>query len=283
MKPWAPIFTSIAVFVLLLSLSNPVKAEDNNTAKLENLSKEDKALLLNAAAGAAILTWGFLEWDYGDRSPHLGNEGWFGKDTPEGGADKAGHMYFSYALSHLFSYQYKRWGYDHQRAIKLGCLSSFGVQTLMEIGDSFSSYGFSYEDELFNMLGVAIGYVMVRYPEVSRKIDFRLEYDPFREGKHKFDVVTDYRRQKYVIAAKLDGFDVFKDSYLRYFELQVGYYARGYDEYDSKEEHDSRSRRIYVGVGLNIGKILEPLWETKIFNYIQVPYTYAPLDIHLDQ
>jgi hypothetical protein len=274
---------SVAFFIFLLGLSNPVTAEDNITAKFENLSKEDKALLLNAAAGATILTWGFFEWDYGEQSPHFRSEGWFGKDTPEGGADKAGHMYFSYALSHLFSYQYKRWGYDQEQAIKLGCLSSFGIQTLIEIGDSFSSYGFSYEDELFNILGVTIGYVMARYPEISRKFDFRLEYDPFREGKHKFDVTTDYRRQKYVIAAKLDGFDAFKDTYLKYFELQVGYYARGYDEYDSDGEHDSRSRRIYVGVGLNIGKILEPFWETKIFNYIQVPYTYAPLDIHLDR
>jgi len=136
-----------------------VPAQDNNVAEHEKLSKENKALLLNATVGAAVLTCGLLEWDYGDRSPHLKEEKWFGKDTPEGGADKAGHMYFSYAPSHLFSYQYKRWGYDQEPAIKLGCLSSLGIQTLIEIGDSFSSYGFSYEDELFNILGVAIGYI----------------------------------------------------------------------------------------------------------------------------
>jgi hypothetical protein len=283
MRPWTRIFVSVALFIFLLGLSSPVTAQGNNVAVHENLSKENKTLLLNAAVGAAVLTWGLLEWDYGDRSPHFKEEKWFGKDTPEGGADKAGHMYFSYALSHLFSYQYKRWGYDQEPAIKLGCLSSLGIQTLIEIGDSFSSYGFSYEDELFNILGVAIGYVMVRYPEVSKKFDFRIEYDPFKKGKYKSDISTDYRRQKHLIAVKMDGFDTLKDTYLKYFELQVGYYARGYEEYDSMGGHDSRHRTIYVGVGLNIGKILEPFWETKIFNYIQVPYTYVPLDIHLDQ
>ena len=283
MKPCGRRSVALAVFIFLLGLSIPVSAKEN-VAWYENPSKEDKALLLNAAAGAAILTWGVLSWDYGASSPHFGSEGWFGKNTPDGGADKAGHMWSSYTLSHLFSYQYKHWGYDQEPAIKLGCLSSLGIQTLMEIGDSFSNkYGFAYEDEVFNILGVAIGYVMVRYPEVARKVDFRVEYDPFRKGKYKSDIFTDYERQKYVIAVKMDGFDAVKDTYLKYFELQAGYYSRGYEASDSTEEQDSRRRTIYVGVGLNIGKILEPFRETKIFNYFQVPYTYAPLNIHLDQ
>jgi len=283
MKPCGRRSVALAVFIFLLGLSIPVSAKEN-VAWYENPSKEDKALLLNAAAGAAILTWGVLSWDYGASSPHFGSEGWFGKNTPDGGADKAGHMWSSYTLSHLFSYQYKHWGYDQEPAIKLGCLSSLGIQTLMEIGDSFSNkYGFAYEDEVFNILGVAIGYVMVRYPEVARKVDFRVEYDPFRKGKYKSDIFTDYERQKYVIAVKMDGFDAVKDTYLKYFELQAGYYSRGYEASDSTGEQDSRRRTIYVGVGLNIGKILEPFWETKIFNYVQVPYTYAPLNIHLDQ
>lgn len=150
----------------------------------------------------------------------------------------------------------------------------------MEIGDSFSKYGFSYQDELFNLLGVAIGYGMVRYPQVAKKVDFRVEYDPFRKGKYKGDIPTDYERLKYVIAVKMDGFDNVKDTYLKYFELQVGYSSRGYDEYNV--ENDSRRRKIYVGIGLNIGKLLEPFWETKFFNYVHVPYTYAPLNIRLD-
>ncbi len=71
MRPWTRIFVSVALFIFLLGLSIPVTAQGNNVAVHENLSKENKALLLNAAVGAAILTWGLLSWDYGDRSPHF--------------------------------------------------------------------------------------------------------------------------------------------------------------------------------------------------------------------
>jgi hypothetical protein len=273
---------AVAIFVLLLGFSAPVLAEEES-ARHENLTKEKKALLLNAFAGAVILTWGALTWDYGDQDPHFYGEGWLEKDSPEGGADKIGHSYSAYALSHIFFYNYKRWGYDSNRAIQFGCLSSLGITTLMEVGDAFSNYGFSFHDELFNILGIAIGYGMVRYPEVARKVDFRVEYDPFREGSHKRDFLTDYERLKYVLAVKLDGFDALKETHLKYFELHVGYSARGYDDYeDEVPENDSRRRKIYVGVGLNIGKLLDPFWKTRIFNYIQVPYTYVPYNIRLD-
>jgi hypothetical protein len=38
-------------------------------------------------------------------------------------------------------------------------------------------YGFSYQDMLFNTLGVAAGYLLWSYPELSRKIDLRVEYN----------------------------------------------------------------------------------------------------------
>jgi len=282
MRPVHYLCVAAVVFVFLLGFSAPVPAEEKS-AWYENLSKEKKALLMNAVAGASILTWGALTWDYGEESPHFQGDGWFEKNSPEGGADKTGHAYSAYALSHLFYYQYRRWGYDQKQAITFGCLSSLGVTTLMEIGDSFSEYGFSYQDALFNVVGVAIGYGMVKYPEVARKVDFRVEYDPFREGEHKGDFLTDYERLKYILAVKMDGFDTAKDTYLKFFELQVGYSARGYEDYDEDAgEHDSRRRKIYVGVGLNIGKLVEPFWKTKVFNYVQVPYTYVPLNMSLD-
>jgi len=282
MKPWIRAFVAATTLLLFPAFSVSVQSEDGAVWH-GNLSKEQKALLLNLAAGAAILTWGAFTWDYGEEDPHFQGDGWFEKDSPEGGADKFGHTYSAYALSHLFYYQYQRWGYDQKQAIQFGCLSSLGVTLLMEIGDSFSDYGFSYQDALFNLIGATIGYGMVKYPEVARKVDFRVEYDPFREGEHKRDFLTDYERLKYVLAFKLDGFDATQNTYLKFFELQVGYSTRGYEDYDEDTgEHDSRRRKIYVGVGLNIGKLLEPFWKTKIFNYIQVPYTYAPLNMPLD-
>ncbi|MBN1664695.1 MAG: DUF2279 domain-containing protein [Deltaproteobacteria bacterium] len=282
MKPVERILLTAVSLTVLFGFIAPVAAEEKSSW-YKNLPKENKAVLLNAAAGAVILTWGALSWDYGERNPHFQSEGWFEKDSPEGGADKVGHVYTGYALSHLFYYRYKHWGYDEQKAIRLGSLSSLGVTTLMEIGDSFSHYGFSCEDELFNILGAVIGYYLVRYPEAAGKIDFRVEYDPFREGKHKRDFLTDYERIKYLFAVKFGGFDALRETYLKYFEFQVGYYARGYDDYDEDTgKHDGRRRKLYAGIGLNIGSLLGPFWKTKLFNYVQVPYTYVPVNARLD-
>ena len=68
-----------------------------------------------------------------------------------------------------------------------------------------------------------------------------------------------------------------KDTPLRYLELHLGYYVRGYDDYKSYQPYDDRERNVYAGLGLNVGKVIESVWETRIFDYLQVPYTYFPV------
>lgn len=272
-----------AISLLSIFFYSVVSAQQPSNSWGEGLTKEKKAALLNLATGAGILTWGMFTWDYGERTLYFRDEGWFERTSNEGGADKLGHCYSGYALSHLFYYQYEKWGYEKEKALRLGVLSSIGATGIMELGDSFSDFGFSYQDMMFDVLGAAIGYAMVKYPYLAEKIDFRAEYDPFRSGKLKDDVFTDYDRLKFLIAFKLSGIKMLKNSYLRSFEAHVGYYAHGYDEYvENTGMNDDRHRKIYVGVGLNIGELIKPLWNTKIFNYIQIPYTYAPADIPLE-
>ncbi len=243
-----------------------------------NLDKEEKVIALNVAVASATFLWGFAYWNYGKYKPHFKAEGWFAKDTYRGGADKLGHLYASYLFATGLSHVYSSWGYDRADAARLGALSSFGLQALMEVGDSISSYGFSYEDVVANGVGSSIGYLLYRYPDISRKIDLRLEYFP-SEGlieKKKSDFTTDYDGMKFLVAIKSDGFDFIKDKYLKYTELHVGYYTRGYKwATDGK-----RSRTIYFAVGLNVSKIFESLSfnkTAKFFNYYQVPYTYLPI------
>jgi hypothetical protein len=33
---------------------------------------------------------------------------------------------------------------------------------------------------------------------------------------------------------------------------------------------------------LNVGKVIERVWKTRIFDYLQLPYTYIPLEHDLD-
>jgi hypothetical protein len=234
--------------------------------------REKKVLMTNAAGLGFITAWGIVNWDYFSTTPSAKNEGWFSSHTKEGGADKLGHFYASYALSHFLAHTYENWGYSHNQGLRLGALSSFAIMNWMELGDSFSEYGFSYEDFLMNALGCAAAYVVGSRPELERKIDFRLEYRPRFDTA---DVFTDYDNQRFLVALKLDGFDRVTHPLLKYLELHLGYYARGFSHGGFPQ------RTLYAGIGVNLSRILNGFSLNRLSTltrFIQIPYTYIKLD-----
>lgn len=242
----------------------------------ESLSKEQKVLLTNLGGIAAVTGWGIANWDYFANGPKTGSEGWFSKDTQEGGADKCAHFYFSYTFSHILSNTFEHWGYPSQKSALLGSLSSFAMMSYMEFGDSFSNYGFSHEDFLMNLLGAATGYLVYRHPDLARKIDFRIEYIPTFE---QMDFFSDYDDMKFLVAIKLDGFDGIQNPLARYLEIHLGYYARGFDSGQTPQ------RNIYLGVGINLSKIFHQVSMKKtarVLNYYQLPHTYVSLENDLN-
>jgi hypothetical protein len=83
---------------------------------------------------------------------------------------------------------------------------------------------------------------------------------------------------KHLIAIKAEGFEMFANSFMQYFELHIGYYTRDFN-HDTMPLND-RKRYFYAGFGMNLSKLLRPAIGSysKIFNYYQVPYTYASLE-----
>jgi hypothetical protein len=77
----------------------------------------------------------------------------FSNTTKHGGAEKLGHMYIPYLSTHGLSCLYEKWNVPHEKAAIYGVLSSFFILGYVEAGDSFSQYGFSYEDLLVITLG----------------------------------------------------------------------------------------------------------------------------------
>ncbi|MEN8210438.1 MAG: DUF2279 domain-containing protein [Thermodesulfobacteriota bacterium] len=260
------------IILLICILLYPLDVLGSDTG----FSKEEKVLMTNIAGFTAITAWGVANWDYFANSPSKADEGWFSMDTKEGGADKLGHFYLSYTLSHILAATYENWGYSQKKSAMLGALSSFSIMNWMELGDSFSDFGFSYEDFLMNSIGSIVGYFIYINPELSRKIDFRIEYKPSFD---QIDIFTDYERLKYIFALKLDGFDCVENKILKYLELHIGYYARGYSDGLNKE------RNIYIGIGINLSKIFNDFSMqklSKITNYIQIPYTYTSFEKDLN-
>jgi hypothetical protein len=258
----------------------PTWEQKTQPAREEFLTRGQKTLLLNAGSMTAILIYGVMQWDYGKDVFHFENEGWFERNTKYGGADKLGHLWSSYALSHLYSYLYCKWGYTDSEANLYGVLSNLGVQAFMEVADGFSSQGFSYEDLVMNIVGTGVAYIWGRYPSLARKIDFRMEYTP-KFDSHDFGFSTNYERQRFLIALKADGFDFVKNPYLQYLEFHVGYNARGYKNYE-KGGPDDRRRHIYVGLGFNISKLLQKAVDTRVLDYIQIPYVSVNKGFNLD-
>lgn len=272
----------LLLFSLILSPNlSAMAATEEPTAEdgwWSSLPKEDKLLYTSLTAAGFITLYGLLDWDYGTEGWNTADEGWFESDSKYGGADKLGHLWSTYVLSDALTGLYHSYGYDQQTANNYGALSAWLVQAVMEIGDATSeSQGFSYEDMIMNTLGALASIAMDRFPELDRKIDFRLEYVFNVNVNGIFD---DYSNQFYSVVLKMSGFDIFEDNFMQYFELHGGYYSRGFDTTEVDEE-----RALYAGVTVNFSHLFHKFEHHKIgktLEYLQIPYSVPKVTNELD-
>lgn len=250
--------------------------------------------LRNAAiigtVGALWAGYGFAKWwndGFGGGFKTV-NEGWFGTDTPYGGADKLGHMFANYASVRLLTPLFETAGNSREASIRLAGWTTIGIFTAIEVLDGYSrQYDFSAQDALMNVAGTALGVFLESRPELDARFDFRFGYR--RSSGSGFDPAGDYSGQRYLFVAKADGFEATRHTpVLRYLELAVGYQARGFDT------GGERRRDLYVGVSLNLSRILADaayggrMHSTRVqrgaerlFELVQFPtavYSRIPLD-----
>ncbi len=245
-------------------------------------SRESKTKALNLAIVGGVTAYGFAVWDWGEASFNTRSEGWFGRGTRSGGADKLGHAYTGAVATALAAGLYHRWGYDEQDAARLGALSALLLTTAVEVGDGFSpGHGFSWEDQVVNMAGVGLEYLRQRYPALRERVHFRWEYFPspaVRHGKHH-DLLTDYSGSRWLLAFPLRAWGA-EHGALRWVELHLGYGTRGFGSHD-RDYFDRRTRHPYIGVGINIPLVLETFGASRstqrVFEYFQIPGTALPL------
>ncbi len=237
-----------------------------------------------AGIGVGITVLGIYGWDWGSSDFHFTSEGFFGKDTYNGGMDKLGHAFSTYMTTEFLTARIRQAAADPAYAPFLAALLAMGFMTYVEVFDGLSyKHGFSYQDIIMNTAGAGLSILRNRFPEIAEKVDFRLQWMP-SDSVEWIDPATDYMGQKYVLAIKPAGFDIFKETPVRFTELHLGYYARGFKDAPASE----RERNFYVGVGLNLAEIYDavtngddsiPSRAIKTgFEYVQVPYTYVPVE-----
>jgi hypothetical protein len=218
------------------------------------------------------------------------DEGWFGRNTYAGGADKAGHAFFTYTVARLLARGFEALGNEPGPALRLGTWTSLGVMTGVELVDGFSKkFRFSMEDAVANAAGAAFAVLVEKDPRIDALLDFRLLYrrsdDARRVGET--DPLADYSGQTFLLAVKADGVPRLREvPVARYLELQIGYNARGYEPNDGVKIDPHR--RIYYGVGINLSRLLSDTvfrgdlkggkirrGTDTVLEFLEVPWTAA--------
>jgi hypothetical protein len=283
----------VAVIACLLHASPGQATETGTSAAVDGVSQAQvrtRNLAIIGGGGLALYLYGKKKW-WGEgftRKFKSENEGWFGRNTYAGGADKLGHAYGSYVGTRLLARAFEWAGNDEAGALKLAAWSVLGAYTSVEVLDGFSrQWHFSREDALINAVGTGFAVLVEKYPALDRLVDFRVQYTPSAEGGSTFNPFGDYSGQIYLLALKATGVPALRShSVLRYFELAFGYGAQGFD--DGQEFRAGRSRNLYVGISLNLSEVLgrtafrdaEPSnWGRRATNgfleVVQVPGTAA--------
>ncbi len=235
-----------------------------------------------SAAFIGATTLGIANWRWGSQRKWVSNsEGWFSSQTDYGGADKLGHAFTSYAITNVLTERLIMQGRTPEQAARTSALFSSGLLLYVEVMDGFSrKYGFSHEDMTVNLLGSAFAYARHAIPGMRDRVDFRMEYEP--SGHKGFDPLGDYSGQKYLLALKLSGTDTFRNTPMRYLELQTGYYTRGFSNTE-RAHGDDLERHVFVGIGINLSEVffgprtsddsgLRRLGRG-FFEHVQIPHT----------
>lgn len=243
----------------------------------DDWSDSQKALAVNLGIVAGVTLYGVGQWGWGESSFSFQEEGWFENDTKFGGADKLGHAYTGAAVTALAAACYRCWGVDEERVPGLGALSGLVTTTVIEIGDGFSNeHGFSWEDQVANVAGVGLEYLRQRYPAVRERVQFRWEYFPSSEVRsgRQADILTDYEGSRWMLAFPLQAW-IGEDSWLRWFDVLVGYGTRGYSDGGGHGD-----RHPFVGIGISLPQVKEEIGiggPVRVLEYYQVPGTAYPL------
>jgi hypothetical protein len=239
--------------VACVAVDNTVgDVRDNDMLRRRNLG-----IIIGSAAAVGL--YGKQKWWQDGFNSRLStaNEGWFGQNTYNGGADKLGHFFMNYAGTRLMNKAFVWAGNDPETSLAFAAWSTLGIFTAVEVLDGFSRrWHFSKEDALINAAGTGAALLFERNPALDRLFDIRLLYVPSRENGRQFSPFGDNSGQTYLLVTKASGIDALRShSVLRYFELAVGYRARGYTS-EAGRLVEAGTRDVYVGVSLNVAELL---------------------------
>jgi hypothetical protein len=240
-----------------------------------------------AVVGGSLVTpfIGNWVWWSGNRASfHVFHEGFFGRDTYAGGADKASHFYFSYVGTELLTDVFRKLGHPdgESRLLALGTGAASGL--LVELGDGFSNFGFSPEDFAADMTGVLVS-VGVSAARAEDLLGARIGLRPAQEAReavHLPGAGLDYSPERFTLDLKLGGAArrlTGRTGPARFVLLSLTYNTQSYGFVPTQ----LRQRNVGVQIGVNLYEVAEAAgvpastWWGKpllfFLRYFEVPYS----------
>lgn len=238
-----------------------------------NVPKENKkrwskyagygALGLVSYQGIAMWDW-FSDINTVEDSFNMGycDEHWFAQGSYSGGADKTGHMMSYYFQKRALNWMFINIGNSLDDANLYSTGVATGLGLLVEMGDGFSSYKFSYEDFIMDLVGVGFAYFADKYPWFDELIGLRWQYWPSSDQKQfeqhpLHNPTSDYSGHKYWLSLKGAGVSSINHTWARYATIDLGFYSRGFKPSNREgSKWPNQYRTISLGVGLNLSELI---------------------------
>ncbi len=292
-----------AIFLIASTATgDDVAAEGRPHAEVEEQTQTEDAATskrwisaaITAGVYTGVATWSYFAWYKGqpDLPFKFGGDGYFGRNTYAGGADKVGHAWSTYTLGRATSGILRYGGWNRNGASVVGNSLALLWFTSVELKDGFH-FTFSPGDQIGNVLGAGLGMVMDVFPVVDEMFDFRMQYLPSRQfrknvaGGGGLDVANDYTGQQAFVAFHLSSVPQLKDTWLRFVDVGVGFRTRNY-----KPDVTQRPRQeLYLGIALNSEQLSDALLAHRksklarktnrvlnsITEFMPIPYTTLPV------
>lgn len=263
-----------------------------------------RSLVIIGGLYTGFMTWAHFAW-YKDKIEHgfeVGNDGYFGKNTYAGGADKLGHAWANLVLGRASSRVLRYEGWGPTSSAILGGAMAWTLFAFVEYKDGYA-YRFSKGDMVFNTAGAVLGALQELSPRLDDLVDFRVAYAPSDEylglwrgeyhGTHKgnsLNIAEDYSGQTYYLAMHLGALPRVKDvpaplgTALSYLDVGVAFESRKYKP-DAPPEAVP-TQEVFLGVTLDLQRLSDRALRKQriprklahgVLEVMSPPYTIVPV------
>lgn len=214
-----------------------------------------------------------------NHSFRINREGWFGRNTTNGGADKASHLTDYFVVASLYQDVYRMLGYSENAAILWGFGVALATGVANEVSDGFTHYGFSWEDFAMDAAGATAASV-VAATRTRDLLGMRTSHLP--ASTYNYDV--------YSADLKISGLGQRLGANigpLRWLLLSVTYGVKGYRGSPSVEPQ----RQVGFEIGLNLQQVLNDLgvkrntwwgYALHLIDNIRFPYTAVGMRLDMN-